>query len=351
MSNQENYVIKNNFDKTKDIESKLMVGSESNYEIDFSFFIPTFNRIETLVETINSVFNLKELESIEYEIIISDNSANFTEENKSYQYFKALNNPKIKYYINTKNIGLFNNWNRGIILSKGKYFVMIHDDDLLHENYLIEMKKCLNVANREGDLGFIHTKKSVFYSSKNLPEIEFKGRGGLTRYRLSDSVIDGVGPTCAPTCGTLFEKKALLDIGGYDDFLYPSSDQIIGSLLIEKGLNGYMTEDSLGYYRVGLNESIKPNTIKKIIETDYYISNNYIYQMNFLARIFGMVFSNIQYSFRIDVWVWLAHNKYNVKVNINDLDFRKTYKTYKASKFLLNAMCFIKNISKRVIHE
>lgn len=348
---EEKYKKKNNFDKIKDIESLLMVGDDRSTDVYISFFIPTFNRTEALIETIHSILNLNQLDTIRYEIIITDNSANFTKENDTCQFLKNLNHTNIKYYINKKNVGHFNNWNRGIELSNGKYFVMVHDDDLLHENYLIEMKKCLDVANRIGNLGFIHVQKAIFNTVKNLPSVKQKSRGGLIKYRFSDSLIDGVGPTCAPTCGTLFVKELLIDIGGYDDDFYPSSDHLIGSLLIENGYNGYLTEDCLGYYRVGLNETLNPDTIKKIVEMDYYISNCYIYQVSLLTKIFGSFFSNIQYSARVDLWVKLSQNKYKVNLNINDLDFKKTYQTYKFRKLMLRCMSSLKHYSKIIIHD
>lgn len=346
------YIVKNNFLKKQDVMSRLMVGNNpDNPDVFISFFIPTFDRIDALMEAVESILNLKMLEKVIYEIIVVDNSANFSELNKNYLYFKKLNHPTIRYYINEENIGLFNNWNRGIELARGKYFAMLHDDDLLHPGYLVEMLKCLNNANKKGNFGFIHVKKTTFYSSNEIPPITIKGRGGLKEYKLIDHVLDGVGPTCAPTCGTIFSRKVLIESGGYDDFLYPSADQIMGSVIIEKGYRGYLTEDTLGYYRVGLNESLKPGTITDVVKIDYYISNNYVYKINLFTKIFGVFFSNIQYSSRVDLWVSLAENKYRVDLNIEDLDFRKSYGIYKVRKPLLRIMIILKNKSKKTIHQ
>lgn len=345
--NYEKYQLKNNFKKTKGIKSKLILGDEKiNENILISFYIPTFNRIETLIESVNSILNLTMIESINYEIIVVDDSADFTDSNKNYLYFKSINHPKIKYYINEKNIGIFNNWNRGIELANGKYFVIQHDDDLLHKDYLVEILKCLKNANKYENFGFIQTRRETFYDTNNLPNVELKSRGGIKKIKLIDSILEGIGPTCAPTCGTIFLKKALIESGGYDEFLYPSADQILGFIIIEKGYKGYITEDSLGYYRVAYNTSRSKSTIKSFIEKDYYICNYYIYKSTNFSKIFGLVFSNVQYSLRIDTWLYLAKNKYHVDICLEDIDFKKSYHKYRIGKLFMKFLISINNKSK-----
>lgn len=338
------YIPKNNFHKIEDIEAKLMVGKETNDNIYISFFVPTYDRLDTLIEAINSITNLQELDTIEYEIIVVDNSANFTESNKIHQYFRKAEICNLKYYINTENIGMFNNWNRGIQLANGKYIAYLHDDDLLNNNYLVGIKKCITVAEKRGKLGFIHTKKSTFYNSDSIPEQVFKNRGGIRSFKMMEPVILGVGPTCAPTCGTIFLREALLKAGGFDEALWPSADQLIGEIIINNGYRGYITEDSLGYYRVACNASLSPNTIKGIIEKDYYISSSYYYHLNFISKIWGLIFEDAQYSYRIDTWANNAKQKYKVQIQTSDLDFRKVYKKISIRKFIL------KIITKIYVH-
>lgn len=332
------YIPKNNFRKIDDIEAKLMVGKETNDNIYISFFVPTYDRLDTLIEAINSITNLKELDTIEYEIIVVDNSANFTESNKIHQYFRKAEIRNLRYYINTENVGLYNNWNRGAQLSKGRYIAYLHDDDLLNENYLIGIKKCIDVGEKRGKLGFIHTKKTTFSHVCSLPRVQFKNKGGMYEFTSLYPVINGVGSTCAPTCGTIFLKKALIDTGGFDDELWPASDQIIGDIIISNGYKGYISEDSLGYYRVAMNATINPKTIMKMIEMDFKISSEYYYQKNMFSKIFGLVFKNAQYSHRIDVWMNNAKSKYRVSVTLNDLDFRNKYVKNSFSRFSLKVL-------------
>lgn len=322
----EKYCVKNNFEKDKKVKSILMVGNDEDTNIMFSFHIPTMNRFETLIETVESILSLKNLDDINYEIIITDNSADFSNQNQTYQYFKKKSHPKIKYYINEKNIGLFGNWNRGVILSKGKYYAMIHDDDLLHPQYLVEMLKCIENANKKGKMGFIQVKKINFTQSNNLPKLTIKGKGKIIEYKLTDSLLLGVGPTTAPTCGSVFNREALIESGGYDDDLYPSSDHIVGFIIKENGWNCYTTCDYLGYYRIALNVSLKLDTIKGVVRMDHYITNNCFYKTNYLFSIFGFFFKNIQYSKKIDSWVKIAKNDFKKEVSVKDLDFRLKYR-------------------------
>ena len=51
---------------------------------------------------------------------------------------------KLLRYKNEKNLGIYGNWNRCLQLARGKWYTMLHDDDLLSNNFLKEMMGVLN---------------------------------------------------------------------------------------------------------------------------------------------------------------------------------------------------------------
>lgn len=80
----------------------------------------------TLIETINSVLN-QDYENIEYVIIdglSSDNTVNIIKEFDS----------KIEYYISEPDKGIYDAINKGIILSKGEYIIILNSDDWYERN-------------------------------------------------------------------------------------------------------------------------------------------------------------------------------------------------------------------------
>ena len=87
-----------------------------------SVIIPTYNNVESLKRTLNSVL-VQDFE--DYEVIITDDS-----DNESLQKF-LLNYPlpKIKYFKNSKKLGSPENWNEGLRIACGEYIKIMHHDD------------------------------------------------------------------------------------------------------------------------------------------------------------------------------------------------------------------------------
>ena len=93
-----------------------------------SVLIPLYNRKHYIEQCINSVLNQT---FQDWELIVRDNdsidgSAEFVEE----RYAEQIASGKIKLYRNEKNLGEFPNVNRLILDASGKYFMILHSDDL-----------------------------------------------------------------------------------------------------------------------------------------------------------------------------------------------------------------------------
>jgi len=96
--------------------------------VDLSILIPTYNRaqyLDHLLEFLkNEIYSL----NYSYEIIISNNSStdNTTEITNKHQ-----SNLSFSYHTQTENIGPLNNVNFLIKQAKGRYFIIIADDDII----------------------------------------------------------------------------------------------------------------------------------------------------------------------------------------------------------------------------
>lgn len=95
--------------------------------------IPTFNRVNTIIETINSVCSQKYKN---WEIIILDNAS--TDNTKKKIAEKFSNEPRIQYKYFSQHVSLHKNWERAYqyIDKSYKYFKYLCSDDLLDENFL-----------------------------------------------------------------------------------------------------------------------------------------------------------------------------------------------------------------------
>lgn len=104
-----------------------------------SVFIPVFNAEPFLAATIESVIHQT---FTNWELVIVDDCST----DKSYEialaYAKA--NQQITVIRNEENLGMLNNWNKGIGLCKSEYFVKLDADDIWHPGMLEKAEHILN---------------------------------------------------------------------------------------------------------------------------------------------------------------------------------------------------------------
>lgn len=106
--------------------------------------IPTYNRAKFLKKAITSSLNQT---FDKYEILIIDNNST----DNTAQVVNDFKDKRICYMKNNKNIGMIGNWNRCLKFAKGKYIVILGDDDTLEPNFLLDS---VNIFNKYPKLGF-----------------------------------------------------------------------------------------------------------------------------------------------------------------------------------------------------
>jgi glycosyltransferase involved in cell wall biosynthesis len=109
--------------------------------------IPTFNREKYLRIAMESCLAQK---YSALEVLVLDGGS--TDNTKS--VIQSFSDPRIVYAENKENIGMRRSWNRIISLAKGKYILILGDDDKLHPEYVSET---IAVYEEHPDLGFVFT--------------------------------------------------------------------------------------------------------------------------------------------------------------------------------------------------
>lgn len=204
------------------MDSELIFsGNVKNDDILVSFVIPTYKPNWMLDDVLNSIREQKNAKNISFEIIVGMNDPNgdvkqFVDNNKDLP---------IKFYKHKKNYGQVGNINRCIQLSSGKYISIIHDDDFLLDNYLDTMSDfildtCSNYSCIVPSYYFL--EKNYFFDIKHrLVSFVFcfrylyRGRGKYIHKE--DYIKSGRDVFNAPTCGTLFLKRAIKEFGYFRD--------------------------------------------------------------------------------------------------------------------------------------
>jgi glycosyltransferase involved in cell wall biosynthesis len=105
--------------------------------------IPTYNRVAGLRRALRSVLAQSERD---LEVIVSDDGS--SEETSQLVVEVAAGDPRVRYLRNNANRGLTANFNTVLQLARGRYVMLLADDDYLEENYVASCKASLDADSR-----------------------------------------------------------------------------------------------------------------------------------------------------------------------------------------------------------
>ncbi|MEX0685080.1 MAG: glycosyltransferase [Balneolales bacterium] len=139
------------------------------------------------------------------EIIVSDNCS----EDHTEELVSRYSDSRIKYIRQKKNIGAKNNFNFCLNQAKGKYFLLLHDDDLIDQDFI---KTCMQEIINHGDKGIICTGTRLI-DKEGIILVEKPNLSGPTN---SDFLLSWFsGKTALYLCSTLYNTKELREVGGF----------------------------------------------------------------------------------------------------------------------------------------
>ena len=178
-----------------------------------SFCTPTYNRPEFLRRTVESCLAQTYQH---FEIIITDNSTN----DESAQMVARIQDPRIRYYSNSGNIGRFESYKKAVSMAQGKYLQILADDDLIKPKFLELM---VNVFERYPTVGVVmapmalidENDRRIFPKFYLIHTMKYRyryqvGDGLIERKRVLRDFLTGQAgdyPCCVPT-GTLYRAEA-----------------------------------------------------------------------------------------------------------------------------------------------
>lgn len=166
--------------------------------------IPTYNRAAGFLHDALSSAVQQTHKNIE--IIVSDNAS--TDDTES--LVLGFNDPRIRYIKHAKNIGANNNFNCCVEEATGRYFVMLHDDDCLDEDFI---EVCLQALPSGKDVGVVFTGTRIIDEHCNIQsELPNRG-GGLSNEEFFIGWFKN--RTALYFCSTMFNTKKLQELGGF----------------------------------------------------------------------------------------------------------------------------------------
>lgn len=281
----------NNFAKYESFKSNLIYGDlNKNKDVQITIAIPTYNRPNTLRNAIDSA--LRQKGNYNYEIIIVDNYDEINVENDTLLHEITQQHENVLYYRNEKNIGMMGNWNRCYTLARGKWVVLLHDDDMLYESYLeivypwLEKTNCTLAGVFHSDLyeDEFQGNVDIQYATKvgkNQKILNLLRRGKPFKVNHTD-IFANIYP--APIA-CVQRRDAVIDLGGFEDF--DTAGAVDEKFFVNQMYNGkvIIIPEVLSYRGIGNNDSLNPEMPKQGIFSKYSYGKYAITQLKKWKRI------------------------------------------------------------------
>lgn len=212
-----------------------------------SVILVSYNSEKDIKECLNS---LKEQSYKNFNIFLVDNNSSDNTINIVKQ-----NYPEVGIIENKKNYGFARGNNIGIKQAfkdkNVKYIALLNLDTVVDKNWLIEL---IRVIDKHNDLGSIQSK-ILFYDKKNLintsgNKIHFLGLGYCGDYMEKDKNIAENTITYSSGGSVLFTRKALEDVGLFDDDLFMYHEDLdLGWRLMLSGYKNFLAPNSIVYHK------------------------------------------------------------------------------------------------------
>ena len=144
--------------------------------------IPLYNRRHCIEYCIDSALNQT---FQDYEVIVRDNcSTDGSYEFVQERYSKQINEGKLRLYRNEENVGLYRSQETSIKVSKGKYFMILHSDDMILPHALQHLHEVVEKTNAD----VVHQSMCL-----DMPQGKFSNNiNDLKPSRLDFMLFDGV---------------------------------------------------------------------------------------------------------------------------------------------------------------
>lgn len=274
---------KDNFKEYEKVESKLIYGKLNKQIPKVSIMIITYKRADGLKNALESA--IKQDYKFPYEIIVVDDSGYDEQTDKLMK--KYCNKYKnISYYRHEKNIGQYANWNRACELCRTEWYCLLHDDDMVKENYLTEMTSLLEIA--DNDTGLIGCYFEEIDNRKVKPKKSINFFVNLfIKLRKNKPIYltlkDNIKNIFTLSCCLFINKKKVMDIGGLDDTYFPSSDFVLSAKM--NYYNKILFFPTILCYRgIGDNESLKLSVCNDSISCAYYLTYQICKNLNYSTK-------------------------------------------------------------------
>jgi glycosyltransferase involved in cell wall biosynthesis/GT2 family glycosyltransferase len=199
---------------------------------DVSILVPYYNMGRYLPETLRS---LQAQTFEDHEIILVDDGSTDPASQRLVDELEGT--PKLRI-VRKPNGGLSSARNAGLREARGRWILPVDPDDLLAPTFL---EKAVDVMSRSPKLGYTTSLVSYFTEDPRKPI------GGWVPWGMARDAL--CVENVASTCAALMERKLVMELGGYDEWLTSFEDWDVFCSMAERGYEGMVIPEFLFHYR------------------------------------------------------------------------------------------------------
>jgi glycosyltransferase involved in cell wall biosynthesis len=159
----------------------------------------------------------------------------------------AVANPRFRYQVNERNVGLAGNWNVMANMAKGDYVIIIGDDDTLEPDYLEKVTK--NLSNSKADVVFTD-QHFIGSDGEVLAELSAQVSIEYHRNTLAAGVlvrpIESVLKNSVPMSSSIIRRELLLKYP-FDPTLNTPELEVFLKIAVNGGVFEYIDARSANY--------------------------------------------------------------------------------------------------------
>lgn len=279
MEKQFEYI--NHLDDISNVQSVLVIGKEDSVQEPLvSVIMPVYNHPDFFKKSLLSVVNQKC--DFNYEIVIVDNKHPELQP-LNQKIIEEVNCDKVRYYINSENIGGVGSENRGLQLAKGKYITYCHDDDILTENALQILIAWVKKLNNDRSAIFGNLEYIDEHDNKLKRYDEWKSLFLRKKKCYPVSLYDFLQRNYTNGCGSLYNRECILEIGGFNSDYIPCPDYAL-NVKYTSIYGAYAIREITLNYRVS-QQSDSSTAYIYLVEANKKVQDK-IMKSGFVSRLF-----------------------------------------------------------------
>lgn len=227
--------------------------------------IPAYLRADLLARTLRSAFAQRGLAPDTLEVLVVEDPA--TDDvgatpSAVEQLCRSVDDARFRYERNPHNLGMVGNWNRCLREARGRWVVILHDDDWLEPDFV---RQCLDLIDANSSLRLVGCTGFIEYEG----EVPSRS-GGLSAPRSPQRITPFHFLLGNPflVSGVMMDRQMALNFGGFDTSLFPTMDSDYWLRFCEAA-PGARLAAPLVHYFVGRNVSLQPSVLVGYIVNDF----------------------------------------------------------------------------------